>query len=110
MSTTDILALVGAVTGIIGTVAGISALAWDVYKWRYSEKVRLEVTATPNFVSTVDPDTKHINVSVTNIGKIPTTIKLLSLTGFNSKKEMKKRYGEEVSVLMNPHMARFRFD
>ncbi|MFN0138894.1 MAG: hypothetical protein ACKVQW_02255 [Pyrinomonadaceae bacterium] len=102
LSATDVLALIGAITGIIGTIAGISALVWDFYKWRYSERVRLDVSAVPNFVSTHDSHTKHINVSVTNIGKIPTTIKLLALTGFNSKREMKKRYGEEVSIIMNP--------
>lgn len=79
MSTTDVLAIIGAVTGIIGTIAGLGALGWDVYKWRYSERVQLKVTATPGFVTTTNPKEEMIMVSVTNIGKVPTTLKLLSL-------------------------------
>lgn len=102
LTTTDILALIGAVTGIVGTIAGVSALVWDYYKWRYSERVRLKVWATPGFVSTLDSHTLHINVSVTNVGKIPTTIKLLSFHGFDSKKHLKKRNGHDPSIVMTP--------
>lgn len=102
MTTTDILAIIGAITGIIGTIAGLTALGWDFYKWRYSERVRLKVTATPNFVSTTNPHEKLIWVTVTNIGKIPTTIKLLSFHGFDTKAEQKKRNGKDVSIMLNP--------
>lgn len=102
MPTTDVLAIIGAVTGIIGTIAGLAALGWDFYKWRYSERVRLKVTATPNFVTTINPHKKLIWVTVTNIGKIPTTIKLLSLHGFDTKAELKKRNGKDLSIIMNP--------
>lgn len=39
---------------------------------------------------------------MTNIGKIPTTLKLLSFHGFDSKKELKKRNGKEVSINISP--------
>jgi hypothetical protein len=48
LTTIDVLAIIGAVTGVIGTIAGVAALAWDYYKWRYSERVQLKVTAIPN--------------------------------------------------------------
>ncbi|CAN5849405.1 hypothetical protein BH24ACI1_BH24ACI1_08340 [soil metagenome] len=64
MTTTDILAIIGAITGIFGTIAGLAALGWDFYKWRYSERVRLKVTATPNFVSTTNPHKSLIWVTV----------------------------------------------
>ncbi len=102
MTITDILAVIGAITGIIGTIAGLAALGWDFYKWRYSERVSLKVTATPNFVSTSNPHEKLIWVTVTNIGKIPTTIKLLSFHGFDTKDELKKRNGKKLSIMMNP--------
>ncbi|MBS1770033.1 MAG: hypothetical protein JSS77_10250 [Acidobacteria bacterium] len=100
LTTTDVLAIIGAVTGIVGTIAGVSALVWDYYKWRHSERVRLTVLATPGFVSTSDPYTKYIHISVTNVGKIPTTIKLLSFHGFDSKKHLKSRRGHHVSLVM----------
>ena len=40
MTTTDVLAIIGAVTGITGTLLAMGALIWDFYKWRYSERVR----------------------------------------------------------------------
>jgi hypothetical protein len=89
---TRLLAIIGAVTGTIGTIAGLAALGWDWYKWRYSENVRLKVTANPNFIFVQNnpllPDKSHENliwVSVTNVGKIPTTVKLVSFNGFSSK-------------------------
>ncbi len=99
LTTTDILALVGAFTGVLGTVAGVSALVWDFYKWRYAERVRLKVSATPGFVELGKPGIEYINVTVTNVGKISTTIKLLSFHGFNSKKELKKRNGQSVQIV-----------
>lgn len=77
MTTTDVLAIIGAVTGIIGTIAGLFALCWDYYKWKYAERVQLKVTAIPNFVNAEDRRKEMIWVSVTNIGKIPTTINFL---------------------------------
>jgi hypothetical protein len=69
---------------------GLAALIWDYYKWRYAERVLLRVTANPGMVSTQNPKEKLIMVSVTNVGKIPTTINLLSLHGFTSKKGSKE--------------------
>ncbi|MBA3715916.1 MAG: hypothetical protein H0W76_26295 [Pyrinomonadaceae bacterium] len=102
MTTTDVLAIIGAVTGIIGTIAGLFALCWDYYKWKYAERVQLKVTAIPNFVNAEDRRKEMIWVSVTNIGKIPTTIKLLTLHGFNSKRGMKKRNGENLAIITQP--------
>ncbi len=105
MTPTDVLAIIGAVTGITGTMLAIAALVWDFYKWRYSERVRLRVWATPGFANTANPNETLISISVTNIGKVPTTLKLLSFHGFDSKKEMKKRNGQDVSINLNPLYA-----
>lgn len=105
MTLTDILALIGAVTGIIGTMLGIAALGWDFYKWRYSERVRLKVWASGGHVSTANRNEQLIRISVTNIGKIGTTIQAIALHAFNSKKEMKKRYGESLSIVVHPMFA-----
>jgi hypothetical protein len=105
VNTTDVLAIIGAVTGIIGTIAGLAALGWDYYKWRYAERVQLRVWATPGFATTDNPNENLISISVTNIGKISTTIKLISLHGFDSKRELKKRNGQEPSVVLNPLYA-----
>jgi hypothetical protein len=102
LTTTDILAVIGAVTGITGTLLALAALIWDFYKWRYAERVRLRVWATPGFANTANPQEILINISVTNIGKIPTTLKLLSFHGFDSKKELKKRNGKDVSINVRP--------
>jgi hypothetical protein len=102
LTTTDVLALIGAVTGITGTLLALAAVIWDFYKWRYSERVRLRVWAAPGFRSTVNPRETLISISVTNIGKVATTLKLLFFHGFDSKKELKKRNGKDVSVNLHP--------
>jgi hypothetical protein len=103
LTTTDVLAIIGAVTGIIGTIAGLVALGWDYYKWRYAERVQLKVLAVPGFLATHDPRREEfIMVSVTNVGKIPTTLKVISLHGFESKKKLKKRNGQKVAITPNP--------
>ncbi len=93
MTTTDVLAIIGAVTGITGTLLAMGALIWDFYKWRYSERVRLRVWASGGHVTTVNPHEELIRISVTNIGKVATTIQAIALHGFNSRREMKKRSG-----------------
>ena|ERR1044072_1770807 len=90
MTVTDVLAVIGAVTGITGTLLGLAALIWDFYKWRYSERVRLRVWASPGFTTTHDTRQRLLHFTVTNIGKVATTIILLSLHGFDSEEEMKK--------------------
>lgn len=102
ITTTDILAVIGAITGIIGTFAGLGALSWDFYKWRYSERVRLRVMATPGFVTTTDPSTEYVHVAVYNVGRMRTTIKAISLHGFDNKKELKKRNGKKIRIVWNP--------
>ena len=99
LTTTDVLAVIGAVTGIIGTIAGLGALGWDYYKWRYSERVQLKVIATPGMSTTFSNETL-IRINVVNIGKISTTIKMLSFHGFNSKADMKKRNGKNLRIVI----------
>lgn len=105
MTTTDVLAIIGTITGITGMLLALLALIWDLYKWRYSERIRLRVWATPGFTSTHNPTETLISISVTNIGKVPTTLKLLSFHGFDSKEELKKRNGKDVSVNLYPLYA-----
>ncbi len=106
MTVTDVLAVIGAVTGVIGTMLALAALGWDYYKWRYSERVQLKVSANPGFINPAKPNEPFISVSVTNIGKIPTTINLLSLHGFNTKAELKGRNGKDVAVVTTPLYSR----
>jgi len=105
MTVTDVLAIIGAVTGITGTLLGLGALIWDFYKWKFSEKVRLQVSAISGFTTTVNPNDNLLSITVTNIGKVPTTIKILSFHGFDSKKELKNRNGKDISVNLNPMYA-----
>lgn len=105
MTVTDVLAIIGAVTGITGSLLAIAALGWDFYKWRYTERVRLKVWASGGHVTTTNRHEELIRVSVTNIGKVGTTIQAIALQGFNSKKEMKKRYGHKVGVISQPLFA-----
>lgn len=99
MTVTDVLALIGAVTGIIGTVAGISALGWDYYKWRFAERVQLRVSAVPNFLSTDNPHEPMIWVHITNVGKISTKIHNISIQGFDKKPTKKKRHGDKIAIV-----------
>ena len=105
MTVTDVLAIIGAVTGITGTLLGLAALIWDFYKWKFSEKVRLHVSAIPGFTTTINPNDNLLSITVTNIGKVATTIKVLSFHGFDSKQELKNRNGKDVSVNLNPMYA-----
>lgn len=81
---------------------GLAALGWDFYKWRYSERVRLRVTASPNFVSTADRFSRDmIFVSITNIGKVSTKILNISLQGWNKEPTRKVRHGDKISVVQD---------
>lgn len=100
LTTTDVLAIIGAITGTVGTLLALAALLWDYYKWHLSEQVQLKVTAFPGFLMTTgDPNQEYISLTATNIGKIPTTIKLITLQGFEKKKDLKKRNGQRVSIV-----------
>ena len=48
-------------------------------------------------------------ISVANIGKIPTTLNLLSFHGFDSRKELKKRNGKDVTINLTPLYAKGAF-
>ena len=100
MTPTDVLAIIGAITGTTGTVLALVALIWDYYKWKHNETVQLEVQAIPNFAYTLNPGQDYIRVMVKNIGKVSTTIKLITLHGFDSKRDMKKLpYGHSTAIV-----------
>jgi hypothetical protein len=40
-SSTKTFAIIGADTGVLGSLLGITALSWDIYKWRNTEKRKL---------------------------------------------------------------------
>ena len=102
LTLTDLLAIIGAIAGTLGTVLALMAIGWDFYKWRYNETVQLEVSAFPNFASTANTQI-YIRVMVTNIGKIATTVKLISVQGFDSKpKRTSKKYEGKDLGIINP--------
>jgi hypothetical protein len=95
MSTTDVLAIIGAVTGTIGTISGVSAIGWDYYKWKKAEKVNLRVkiltqdeqrklgvqnpVKLPDLVRTPEELEQRLKrgnfiVQVVNVGKNATTL------------------------------------
>lgn len=83
---TDTLAILGAITGVIGTVAGLGALIWDFYKWKTSGRPRLRISASGPMVST-DPRDKdeYISITVTNYGDRATTISALAFRYWKKK-------------------------
>src|SRR5262245_146975 len=99
MDATRTLAIIGAVTGSIGTATGLSALMWDLYKWKHQTRPVLEITALPNmsFMPPGGPflpgmpakDDKLIQVRVVNIGHGKTTLTILGLAYFNTKPNRK---------------------
>jgi hypothetical protein len=95
MTTTTVIACIGAITGTI-------ALVWDFVKWSYAERVILDIHASPNMVTTTDPRTPHVMIVVTNKGKLTTTLKLLSFEVYDTKRQMKRRKPVKQSVVPNP--------
>lgn len=78
---TRFLAVLGAITGSIGSILAITALCWDIFKWRKTERCRLRVELMPNMkqhiLMGVDQDV--IVIRVTNVGKLTTFITLLAI-------------------------------
>ena len=101
MTVTDVLAVIGAITGIIGMILASGALLWDWYKWKFSETVKLRVTASPNFVTNTNPNQDMIWVNITNVGRLTTKILNISLQGFDNKPGKKQRHGEKLAVVTN---------
>lgn len=96
-TTTDILALVGAITGTIGTVAGVAALAWDVYKWKHSGPalrvtVQKDMYARSHDKEVKEPDGPHLLIKVVNTGQLKTVIEDVSLAYFETRWSMWTRW------------------
>jgi hypothetical protein len=86
MKLTDYLAIIGAITGIIGMFSGITALCWDYYKWRNSKRPHFKVRANGNMISDDPSDKqKYISVTVTNAGDKPVKLKMLTYHFFKEK-------------------------
>jgi len=87
MDATNTIAWIGAITGSIGTLTGVSALLWDLYKWKHSG-AKLKVTASPGMalvnVPNIGPNERFISVTVTNSGQSKTTVTTLGFFYFES--------------------------
>lgn len=71
MTVTDILALIGALTGTL-------AILWDIFKWKNSG-ARLKINVAPNMILIADGlslenQEKRISVEVVNVGQRNTTV------------------------------------
>jgi len=82
------VAWIGAITGIIGTLTGGFALAWDIYKWRKS-RINLRVTALPSLpryagLNARDAGKLFIQITVANRSDRRTTIIGVYLCGASS--------------------------
>ena len=77
MDATNTIAWIGAITGSVGTITGVSALLWDYYKWKHSGP-KLEITVTAGMamanVPRADPNERFIWVKVINVGQSATSI------------------------------------
>ena len=61
------------VFGIVGTVTGVAALAWQVVTWRKSGAV-VRVTATQAFLAYGGSSEQYLNVTARNTGRSPVTV------------------------------------
>jgi hypothetical protein len=68
------MAIAGLILGIIGSITGVAALAWQVITWRQSGAV-VAVTARQAFpVYGGHVSEQHVNVSARNSGRSPVTV------------------------------------
>ena len=72
---TRILAIIGVITGGIGTLTGITALTWDIIKWRKSERVKLSIRVKPGILYTNEGNVPETIVEISNVGQVQTTIR-----------------------------------
>jgi hypothetical protein len=107
MDATNTIAWIGVITGSIGTVTGVSALAWDFYKWKHSGP-KLEIAVMPGMtplnVPGVDANDRLVWVRITNTGQSKTTIQTLSFSFFETEpnKDFTKPTPAFQGVVANP--------
>src|SRR5215213_7269681 len=77
---TDIVAWVGAVTGIIGMLSGLTALGWDVFKWRVAEHPKIKASIKWHMTLRTGGLFKDLDITVENLGVRATTITGVWLT------------------------------
>ncbi len=62
------------IAGWWGAIIATLLLIWDVYKWKTSGP-KLLMRATPNIIISPGPNnTLYVNVTISNIGHLPTTL------------------------------------
>jgi hypothetical protein len=99
MDATETVAWIGAITGSIGTVTGVSALIWDLYKWKRQARPQLDIVALPGMMfappmgqflpGMPGPNDRLVRVRVVNLGHRKTTLNILGLAYFASKPNRK---------------------
>jgi len=85
-----------------GAVISTGVLAWDVYKWRKTNRPRLRVTAYGEFqdMDSNNPQ-KYVSLTVTNIGDKPTTLNFLTFRYYATKpKRFRKQDPDQLGVFM----------
>lgn len=99
-TTTDILAIIGAVTATIGTVAGVAALAWDVTGGSVLElasgfTVQKDIYVASHDKKVEKPDGPHLLIKVVNTGQSKTVIEDVSWAYFETRWNMWDRGGTD---------------
>lgn len=105
MDATNTVAWIGAITGSIGTVTGISGLLWDYYKWK-NQRPKLKVTVLPHMVVHQPGSPLHeqkcILVKVSNIGQRKTTITTLALQFYETETDRQEKKAAFEGLVPNP--------
>src|SRR5574337_430217 len=102
MTTTDDLALIGAITGILGTIVAFSGLGLQFYK-AWKEKTRLTFTIERKTFSPPDPTGNPalyfvgFTVLVNNEGKRSTTIHSAEISFYHER----VHYSKNMAVTMD---------
>lgn len=110
MDAINTIAWIGAITGSIGTITGVSALAWDFYKWKHSGP-KLEMSVTTGMaamnVPMTNPNDRFIWVKVINVGQSKTTIQTLAFAHFDSapNKNLDKPTPTYQGIVLTPSLG-----
>lgn len=95
-TTTDILAIIGAVTGAIGTVAGVAAFSLGRLQveafWTGSQGYSTKRYAASHEREVEKPDGPYLLIKVVNIGQSKTVIEDVSLAYFETRWNMWTRW------------------